>query len=149
MRASHAKLLLAFTLLFIPTYSYLAHAQSRPSTEAAMLQPLNGEPTRWFMSDGGASGMYGSGQQCMSVDGGSVLKMNPTADAYFCFRTSLSDGGYANGWDGGCNTIAGDINCGDLAVGGQPYFIILQSTTNKICQVPASGSVSTPVFKMK
>lgn len=115
---------------------------NRPQSDAILFLKLNGEPRRWAMSDGGQSGMFGSGVQCMNVTGGDVLKMTPLADVLICVPEI--DGG----WDGGCSTTATDIHYGDPAPANNPYYLVLQDSTPRVCMVPVTGSANVPAFKM-
>lgn len=123
------------------------------STEFQMLRLLNGEEVRWVMTDGGRSGMYGTGLTCMPLAelpaaANGVVELVTNSPINLCERsTSLRDGRV---WDGGCNTIAGDINFG-LPV--QPYipkFIVLRSGTTHLCQATDGGTtVQTAAFAME
>jgi hypothetical protein len=136
---------------FVVMLSFTAVTANRPQNEVSVLQKLNGEAHRWTMNDGGQSGMFGSGLQCMYITPGDVLKMTPSADVVVCARgvSLYPDGGSDGGqWDGGCNTTVTDINYGDPAAANNPYFMLTLDTTQQVCMVPATGSANVPVFKM-
>lgn len=128
----------------------IAFMAARPGNEYLLLLNLNGEEVRWVMADGGVSGMYGSGQQCMPVAQlpaacNSTIEVVPTAPINLCERSTS----VGQGWDGGCNTIVGDMNFG---IPLQPYvskFIVLRSQTTHLCQAGDAGSVVTPVFGLQ
>lgn len=128
----------------VPGSAVTSAVLARPPGEFSMFTMLNGEPTRWTMPDGGQSGMYGSGIQCMpvpppGVTGGVVLKMQASAAAYLCVGST----------DGGCNTTVTDINYGDPLAASTNVFVILRDDTTRVCQLPVTGSVNTPVFRMQ
>lgn len=120
---------------------------ARPGTEKDLMTNLNGEEVRWVMADGGISGMYGTGQQCMPVASipaacNNVVEVVPTVPINLCERSTA----LAERWDGGCSTITGDKNFG---VPLQPYvskFIVLRNTTTHLCQVGDGGTAATAVF---
>lgn len=121
----------------------LMGAAPRPISEGTLLNKINGETSRWRMTDGGASGMFGSGIQCMPIPATvSVIKAIPSAAVHLCFPPDA-------GWDGGCNSTVTDINFGDPLLANTPVEIVLQQTTAQICMVPATGSANVPVFEKK
>lgn len=136
--------------LVISAVAVAALMAARPGSEYSMLTLLNGEEVRWTMADGGQSGMFGTGQQCMPVASlpaaaNSTVEVVPTVPINLCERSTSA----FPPWDGGCNTIAGDINFG---VPLQPYvskWILLRSSTTHLCQVTDAGTAVTPVFSMQ
>ena len=131
-----------------------ALAVSRPGNEYLLLTLLNGQENRWGMSDGGVSGMYGTGQQCMPLAGvpvssNGVLEVMPTVPINLCMRsTALLQGPGGTTWDGGCNAIAGDINFGVPLQPYVPKFVSIGTATH-LCQVSDGGTAATPVFALQ
>ncbi len=128
-----------------PASAVTAAMLARPPGEFPLFLQLNGEATRWVMPDGGQSGIYGSGIQCMPVPppgatgNGVVLKFQPSAAAFLCVGTL----------DGGCYSNVLDPNYGDPIAAATNYYVVLRDQTAAICQVPLTGSVNTPVFRMQ
>lgn len=126
------------TVCFLSTGQ--AHA-ARPQNDTTLLLQLNGEPRRWIMSDGGLSGMFGSGLQCMPISGGETLLLQPSAEVHLCVNQLDA------GWDGGCNTTVTDLNYG--AAFSTDKYLSTQNTTKMICEVPTTGSANVPAFILK
>lgn len=124
-------------------------AEARPPGELPLFLQLNGAPTRWVMPDGGQSGMFGSGTQCMPISsattgGCQVIKFTPSAKVHTCTGTL----------DAGCVTTVTDPNYGDPVAADTPTYMVLpdnlgNTASNWLCQVPATGSANTPVFCMR
>lgn len=133
---------------------------ARPGSEFNLLTNLNGEEVRWVMVDGGPSGMYGTGQQCMPVAqlpaaANNVVEVVPTVPIVLCEKSTsaylLSSSGTSLGykWDGGCSGAIGDNNYG---VPLQPWvskFVVLRSSTTHLCQVTDGGTANTPVYSLQ
>lgn len=130
----------------------LAAFAVRPGSDLALFLRLNGQPTRWVMADGGASGMFGSGQQCMTVQPNDVLKLTPSAAVYLCTPSptgkTMTTGDSPGAWDGGCSSTATDVQMGDYVGANVEHYVVTGDATN-ICQVPSTGSVNTPVYRMQ
>ena len=121
----------------------------RPNNVTALLTILNGQPIRFQLPDGGPSGMYGSGEQCMAVTPGLIYKLTPPSPIYLCTPSpTAGNGASGTTWDGGCNSTAADMNMGDYIGANVEHYVNTKDCTT-ICQVPASGSVNTPVFLMQ
>lgn len=122
---------------------------ARPGNEFILLTELNGQEVRWTMADGGQSGMFGSGTQCMPLAqipaaANLTVQVNPLNPINLCVRSSL-----AGTWDGGCSMTATDVNFGVPLQPFVPKFILLSSTATHLCQVSDAGSATTPVFSMQ
>lgn len=118
---------------------------ARPAGEFSMFLMLNGHATRWVMADGGWSGMYGSGQQCMPISGKSVLKAIPTAPVNIVVRPT-PDG---VGWDGGTSIGVGDPNFGEPLQPWVPWYVIPHQNATHLCQTTDAGTAAaTPVWQM-
>lgn len=132
---------LGISFLFGTLSHGTATAAPRPQNDTALLLQLNGEPRRWLMEDGGWSGMYGSGIQCMKIYSGDTLLLEPSAEIHLCM------GQMDGGWDGGCNTTVTDPNYG--VTFSTDKYLSTQNKTALICEVPTSGSANVPVFTIK
>lgn len=121
---------------------------NRPYNDLQLFTMLNGQPIRFVMPDGGASGMFGSGQQCMAVTPGDVMKLTPPAAIYLCLPSPTAAGGTGVVWDGGCNSTATDMNMGDYIGSNVEHYVVNKDATF-MCQMPVTGSVSTPVFRLQ
>lgn len=130
----------------------LAAFAVRPGSDLALFWRLNGQPTRWVMADGGASGLFGSGQQCMTVQPNDVIKLTPSAAMYLCVPSPLgktmTTGDSPGTWDGGCSSTATDVQAGDYVGANVEHYVVTGDATN-LCQVPVTGSVNSPVFRMQ
>jgi hypothetical protein len=51
-------------------------------------------------------------------------------------------------WDGGCGSTAADVNMGDYIGANVEHYVVVNDATN-MCQLPSTGSVNTPVFRMQ
>lgn len=133
---------------------------ARPGTEFQLLTNLNGEEVRWSMTDGGWSGIFGTGTACMQVkpsDGGTlgqvpaaannVVQVMPMVPINLCERsvTVLTP----NRWDGGCSTYPGDQNFGTSLQPGVPKFVVLRDSTTHLCAASDGGTVIAPVSSMQ
>lgn len=130
--------------------AFVALAATRPGSEFIMLTDLNGQEVRWTMADGGPSGMFGTGQQCMPLAqlpaaANSTIEVMPGAPINLCVRSAFS----APSWDGGCNGIATDPNFGVPLQPFVPKFMLLSSTATHLCQVSDAGTGVTSVFSMQ
>lgn len=119
-------------------------AAPRPQSPGPVITLLNGQPTRWVMADGGLSGMYGPGVQCMVAPAGAVVKLNPLNAIHLCVRPT----------DGGCTATATDQNYGDYLAAQSPHWVVLRDDAadggEVLCSVPAAGQGDggAAVFRM-
>lgn len=139
----------------------LLMAAGRPGTELNLLTGLNGEEVRWTMFDGGQSGMYGSGLQCMPVAdlpaaANGVVELQPLQPIVLCERSTTrlpvmaADGGVlVPRWDGGCNQIVGDPNFGVQLQPSAPKYVVLRADTTHLCQASDAGTANTAVFAVQ
>lgn len=122
-------------------------AEARPPSPFLLDTFLKGEPRRWLMPDAGWSSTVGSAVSCLPVTSTycptGVLKLTPPAKVHVCV------GQTSGTWDGGCVIAAGDPNYGDPAAADAPYFLTVKSDTATVCTMPATGSVTTPIFCMQ
>lgn len=128
----------------------VATMAARPGTEFDMLSHLNGQEVRWSLPDGGASGMSGSGIQCMDVrnlpaPANSVVEVMPLNPINLCYVSITA----VPPWDGGCGLNANDINAGVPLQALVPKYALLKSSTTHLCQVSDAGTATTIVFSMQ
>lgn len=123
---------------------------ARPASEFQMFMLLNGQPARWTMTDGGQSGLYASsGTACAPLSGGSasIIKLTPNGPLNLCVRPTTTGGG--KDWDGGCNTIAGDVNFGDPVPALTAHYVLLDPAATHVCGVSDAGVIQTAIFRMQ
>jgi len=135
-------LLLAVALL---SAGVMLMAADRPTNETALLTQLNGVPARFVMVDGGVSGMYGTGMQCVPITGGYVYKLKPLAPVNYVVRPQPGVT-----WDGGMSQAVGDMNFGDPLQPWQAEYVLTHKTSTHICQTTDAGSsAATPVWRVE
>lgn len=154
------KLLVGLAVLLIGAAIGLAATAraARPAPDE-LIQQLNGQPTRWLMPDGGASGVFttsdgGTANQtaCMLLTGATslsgktitpnVLVFVPMQPENFCVQPSS----IAPSWDGGCNAVPTDVNYGTPVQVGVPQYITPDVAATRLCFTTDGGSISQPVF---
>jgi hypothetical protein len=134
---------LAFSFFFA-LIAAVALAASRPPSDFALNLMLYGHPTRFVMADGGVSGMYGTGLQCMPITGGKVYLLEGHTNFNLCVRPT-PDGVT---WDGGCNHVIGDLNFGTELPARTPQYVTPWESATHFCQVTDAGTGSTAVWRM-
>jgi len=120
---------------------------ARPGSEFGMMQMLNGQPTRWTLPDGGQSGLYAtSGKACAALAGSNaqVVMVVPETPTNLCAQPTTS----GSPWDGGCNTIVGDVSFGVPLQPFQPWYIVLDPATTAICGASDAGTVQATLWRM-
>ena len=144
---------------------------SRPPSELQLFNQLNGQPTRWWMFDGGASGLFAAGvQTCFPFDGGTlkpngvqsdggiiptqnftpnVLMLLPQQPANICVRPQRDPNGVAMPWDGGCNGAVSDINFGVPVQPYLPYYVVIQPGATHVCGASDAGAFQVPAWGMQ
>ena len=127
----------------------VALAATRPAGELQMFTMLNGHPTRWVMTDGGVSGMYGTGIQCVPLTTCasatcSTLLVVPTAPVNVMLRPSPNQT-----WDSGMSQVVGDLNFGEPLQPWVPRYFVPHGGATHLCQTTDAGSsAATPVWQM-
>jgi hypothetical protein len=125
----------------------------RPGTEFQLFQQLYGNPQRWVMSDGGASGIFvSSGQACISlvtaasplIPGQTLMFVAETPSNVCVQKAQLG-----LPWDGGCNTTDTDVNFGVPIQPWVPQYIGPDNNATSICAASDGGSVRIPIWRMQ
>lgn len=134
---------------------------ARPVSELQLFNQLNGQPTRWRLFDGGASGIFAAGvSNCFPFDGGvmtgsndpyvpNVLMLVPQQPVNVCVRPQLNPSGAALPWDGGCNGNYGDINFGVQLQPFAPNYIVPHAKATHVCSASDAGAHQVPVWGMQ
>lgn len=88
----------------------------------------------WVMADGGASGTYGSGRQCVAVDKGAVLKLDVKSGIMICL-------GQDSYWDAGCviDPAVTELNNGSRGWENQSTYIVVPETPDVSGKVAVWG----------
>jgi hypothetical protein len=135
---------------------------ARPGSEFQLLTQLNGQPLRWTMPDGGASGIHvAAANACMPIFGAKMIQNSnpatpvfpsiimfipPTNGMHVCLRPSTS----STYWDGGCNAYyPSDLNYGMPVAQGVPQYITpdnLAAAVGLLCVAGDAGSIDMPVW---
>lgn len=147
----------------------LALSGARPGNEFALVQQLNGQPSRWVMPDGGRSGVYNASGStgCMPLTGAyvfgtpyrlpdagtstsipvspNVLLFVPKVPGLLCVRPST----FAPSWDGGCNHSPSDENYGVPLAANVPQYITPDSAARSLCFVTDAGAMSEAVWTVQ
>lgn len=106
----------------------------RPGSVGDLLMQLNGTPMAWRMQDGGASGFYGTGLKCTTVDKGAVLQLDITTGIFICM-------GQTDYWDAGCviDPAVTELNNGFRGWENTTKYLVIPETADLSGKVAVYG----------
>ena len=129
---------------------------ARPVSDLQLWNQLNGQPTRWRMHDGGASGIFAAGvSACIALDGGKLMNVAYVPNVMMfvaqqpvniCVRPQMGPDGVAQPWDGGCNGNYGDINFGVPLQPWVPQYIVPQASATHVCSASDAGAHQVSIW---
>ena len=124
----------------------LGFPATRPNSDVALNTVLNGQRARWVMVDGGLSGMFGAGLQCMPLSQSSHMGIEVLPTTPVNVMMFPQEGRY---WDGGMGVAVTDENYGEALQPWLPRKYIPQIGVQFLCETSDAGSnPQTAVFDL-